>query len=119
MNSLLHFSDDYQEARQRFISACGKVGVDLSSSENPNSGPDGRALYTDVGLLGPEAARSALVLQSGTHGVEGFAGSAIQTALLHDSLLSNLASSVRLVLIHAINPRRVRRGLHIAFRTHV
>ena len=104
MDSLLHFSDDYQEARQRFVSACGKVGADLSSSENPNSGPDGRALYTDIAVLGPEEASSALVLQSGTHGVEGFAGSAIQTALLHDSLLSQLVLKLRLILIHAINP---------------
>lgn len=99
-----YFSTDYQEARGKFVSASDKVGADLSSFQNPNSGPDGRALYTDIALLGPEDARSALVLQSGTHGVEGFAGSAIQTALLHDSLLSKLVSSVRLILIHAINP---------------
>ncbi len=80
------------------------MGADLSSLQNPKSGPDGRALYTDIAVLGPEKARSTLVLQSGTHGVEGFAGSAIQIALLHDALLSQLVSKLRLVLIHAINP---------------
>jgi hypothetical protein len=104
LECLHHFSADYQEARNKFVSACGEVEADLSSWQNPKSGPDGRSLYTDIAVLGPERARSALVLQSGTHGVEGFAGSAIQTALLHDALLSQLASKLRLILIHAINP---------------
>ena len=104
MNCLLHFSDDYQEARAKYLSACEKAGAEVSSVQNPNSGPDGRALYTDVAALGPQDASEVLVLQSGTHGIEGFAGSAIQTALLNDSLSSKLMSNVRLILIHAINP---------------
>ena len=91
---LHHFSADYQEARQIFVSACNKVDAVLSSSLHPKAGPNGEALYTDIAVLGPEEASSALVLQSGTHGVEGFAGSAIQTALLHDPLLPQLVSSV-------------------------
>jgi hypothetical protein len=104
LECLHHFSVDYQEARYKFVRACGEVGAYLSSSQNPKPGPDGRALYTDIAVLGPKREQSALVLQSGTHGVEGFAGSAIQTALLHDALLSQLVSKLRLVLIHAINP---------------
>ena len=60
--------------------------------------------FCSFAVLGPKEASSALILQSGTHGIEGFAGSAIQTALLHDSLLSQLVSKLRAILIHAINP---------------
>jgi hypothetical protein len=45
-----------------------------------------------------------LVVGSGTHGVEGFAGSAIQTGLLRDGVAHRIPPEVGLVMIHAINP---------------
>lgn len=98
------FSADYQEAREKFLAAAEAAGAVVDSARNPHPGPDGKALFTDVALLGPGEAERCLVVQSGTHGGEGFAGSAIQTALLEDAALGQLISSVRLVLIHAINP---------------
>ena len=41
---------------------------------------------------------------SATHGVEGFAGSALQTGLLDDGIGARLGAETGLVLIHAINP---------------
>ena len=46
-------------------------------------GANGETLFTDIAWLGAEQAAMYLVLISATHGVEGFAGSAIQ----HDTLL--------------------------------
>ncbi|MBT8359839.1 MAG: DUF2817 domain-containing protein [Desulfobacterales bacterium] len=43
-------------------------------------------------------------LTTGTHGVEGFAGSAIQTGLLLQGIVATLPPNVGLVMIHAINP---------------
>lgn len=57
-----------------------------------------------MALLGPPDALAALTLCSGTHGVEGFAGSAIQTGVLRSDLPDRLPEGVRLVFIHAINP---------------
>ena len=98
------FSDDYQAARRKFLAACEAAGAGVESHQNPHAGPDGAPLFTDVGTIGAPDARAALVLGSGIHGVEGFAGSGIQTGLLSDGLGSHLPRSVRVVMIHAINP---------------
>jgi hypothetical protein len=99
-----HFSGDYQAARAKFLSACDAAGVVVASYQNPHVGPDGAPLFTDVCTIGASEAGAALTLCSGTHGVEGFAGSGIQTGLLRDGLASWLPSGVRVVMIHALNP---------------
>ena len=74
------FSPTYAEARKRFLAA---AGANLAGSyPHPLKGPDGGDLATDVARLGPTDARRVLVLESGTHGAEGFCGSAILLALL-------------------------------------
>jgi hypothetical protein len=99
-----YFSSDYRTARDRFLSAAGEADLDVESLQNPHQGPDGQPLFTDVAVIGPNTARSVLVLSSGTHGVEGFAGSGIQTGLLQEGVASRLRPGVRLVMIHGINP---------------
>lgn len=76
-----YFSDDYQEARHKFLNAAHAQGFRIESYSNPITGPNGRALFTDVASFGAENPEVILVVSSGTHGVEGFAGSAIQTGL--------------------------------------
>ena len=98
------FSDDYQAARRKFLAACEAAGAGVESHQNPHAGPDGAPLFTDVGTIGAPNARATLVLGSGIHGIEGFAGSGIQTGLLNDGLGSRLPRGVRVVMIHAINP---------------
>lgn len=66
------------------------------------AGPNGESLATDCYWLGDENARQLLVVISGTHGVEGFAGSAIQQAWL--STMAPLPAGVAMLLIHALNP---------------
>ncbi len=52
------------------------------------AGADGEALVTDTAWIGPENAAKALVLLAGTHGIEGFAGSAIEMGHLKDTYAS-------------------------------
>ncbi len=99
-----YFSADYSEARAKFLDACVAANARIASFENPNSGPRGEPLFTDVAEVGPEDADAVLVLGSATHGVEGFCGSGIQTGLLRDGLASRLGPGQRVVMIHAINP---------------
>ncbi len=66
--------------------------------------PANPLLMMDVGILGPEVGPT-LVISSGLHGIEGFAGSAIQLAWLDHFVRRNASnSSIRFVIIHAINP---------------
>ncbi len=58
----------------------------------------------DFAVLGPERAEAGLVLVSGTHGVEGFCGSASQTGLLREGQIKAYAERLRVVLVHAHNP---------------
>ena len=100
-----YFSADYAEARAKFLEAASDAGVSTESHLNDNAKtPDGNALYTDVAKLGPADAPATLLIQSGTHGVEGFCGSGAQVGFLRTLEARELAPTLQIVLIHAINP---------------
>ncbi len=67
---------------------------------------DEPGLYTDAVLLGQPQAKQTLVLISGTHGVEGYVGSAIQRFLLQylQADAAAFASGWNILLLHALNP---------------
>jgi len=98
------FSRSYAEARQAFLSAANRAGAAVESFQNPYSMKANVPLLTDVATLGPVDAKNALVLISGTHGVEGFAGSAIQVGLLRSGISGWPKPNVQIVMIHAFNP---------------
>ena len=98
------FSTNYVVARQRFLGAAREAGGHIESIQHPDAGPEGNPLFMDVASFGNEGASRVLVVSSGTHGVEGFAGSGIQTRLLQDGIASRLPSEASLLLIHGINP---------------
>jgi hypothetical protein len=100
-----YFSADYASARARFQSAARRAGGAITSYGLPEqAGPAGEALAIDVARLGDCAAQSALLVISGTHGIEGFAGSGCQVGLLEDRLHEALPPSTCLLLLHALNP---------------
>lgn len=99
------FSRDYAEARARFREAARRVAAPVSSQLLPGlHGPGGEELATDVVCLGDPQAENALLVISGTHGVEGFAGSGCQVGLLENGFADALTPGVRMVLLHALNP---------------
>ncbi|HEY3533883.1 MAG TPA: M14 family metallopeptidase [Casimicrobiaceae bacterium] len=101
------FPATYAQARERFVAQARTAGREVESHVHPHwRGANGEALAIDVVLLGPADAASLLVLSSGMHGVEGFAGSGCQVALMQDPLFAEaLARSATGVLfVHALNP---------------
>lgn len=99
------FSNDYVRARARFREAAARAGLSLAAYPIGLRGPFGEELTIDVAVSGSGGASQALVVSSGTHGVEGYFGSAVQLALLGErELCAQLARDVTLVLVHAINP---------------
>jgi len=96
-----YFSHDYREARNCFVAAARQAGAELSHLEL-QAGQAGRGLCTDIAWFGPKSPRRALLTVSGVHGVEGFAGSAVQLAVL--DCLSELGDDMALVMIHVLNP---------------
>jgi Protein of unknown function (DUF2817) len=100
-----HFARSYLEARSAFRALADEAGAGLETFVLPGwTGLCGEVLTTDVAWLGPKAPRGALVVTSGTHGVEGYAGSGFQCSLLTDGAARALPTDVALILVHAINP---------------
>jgi hypothetical protein len=99
-----HFSATYADARAKFQDAARDAGADPAAYLHPLQGPEGEELATDVAWLGPLDAESVLVISSATHGVEGFCGSAVQTAWLLGGGPDQRPAQVAVLLIHAINP---------------
>ena len=99
-----HFASDYRDARARFLEACASAGATLDSLECPEPSPDASPLFTDVALLGDPGAARVLLLNSATHGVEGFCGSGAMVGWLRDGGHRSIPDGVRVVLVHAINP---------------
>jgi hypothetical protein len=99
------FSADYRKARAKFLAAAEARGLALTAYLNPHArGPAGEDLVVDVAVLGPEDAKAGLLVISGTHGVEGYAGSAAQVGWLKSTRNANWPSGLKLVLVHALNP---------------
>ena len=97
-----HFSPTYEVARRRLLGAAQRRGIPATSYAHPLAGPAGEELATDVVRLGVPEAERVLVLESGLHGPEGYAGSAIQLSILEEGV--TLPEGVALLLVHAINP---------------
>jgi hypothetical protein len=104
MPAISCFSKDYAEARRKFRAAAVKAGAVLRSYPHPLKGPRGEELATDVARIGPAGAKRVLMIQSATHGVEGFCGSGAQIAWLKSGDWKRLPKGIAVVLVHAINP---------------
>lgn len=104
MEGTEYFSSNYIEARNKFLEASHAVDASVESFQNTQTYTDGDPLFTDVAFVGSKDAKSILVLVSGTHGVEGFAGSGIQNGLLREGVASQLKPYMSMVMIHALNP---------------
>jgi hypothetical protein len=99
----MYFSPDYVTARTRFRDAVARRGGQLTALPIAATGPAGEDLTIDIGWFGAERPEKAFVHSSGLHGVEGFAGSAIQLQWLDEGVPS-LPADTAVVLIHAVNP---------------
>ena len=98
------FTDTYEDARLQFRDLANRCGAELLSLP-VNKSDD---LTTDVAII-RRSKEKMVVHISGTHGVEGFAGSAIQAAALHQLSLQPVAdrndeSQPTLVFVHVQNP---------------
>ena len=97
----------FAEARQKFIAAARAHSLAVETHLLPDRvGIDDEPLATDVALLSRSEADGLLLITSATHGVEGYCGSGVQIALLHDEEFVRAASDagVPVAFVHAVNP---------------
>ena len=105
MTAAAYFAHDYEEAVAKFRAAAAKAKARRVVHRNPYAtGPGGRVLETDVAILGPDDAPNTVLITSATHGVEGFAGSGAEVAMLETGLLAKAGRNTKIVIVHALNP---------------
>ena len=73
---------DYPTARARFLAGSAAAGAAVEHHRIDGTGPSGEDLVVDVAVLGPGDAPNRVFVVSGTHGIEGFAGSLCQSRWL-------------------------------------
>jgi len=102
------FSDSYAVALQCRAELLTKLSCPIQSVPYlcSGTGPQGEQLITDTVWIGPENASRVLVLIAGTHGIEGFAGSAVQLDMLNLLVegLIDIPDHTAVLMVHALTP---------------
>ena len=101
---LQYFSESYEVAREKFVQASDRARGLRETIQSPHTGPNEIKLSTDVTWFGPRDAERVLVVQSGTHGVEGLCGSGCQVGWLEAGGTKSLPKGVAVLMLHLINP---------------
>jgi len=102
------FPGSYAAGRQHWLAQLNKLSCHTQCLPYPcvGTGVQGEELVTDTVWIGPEDASRVLVLIGGTHGIEGFAGSAVQIDQL--GLIAKghvvIPDNTAVLMIHALTP---------------
>ena len=102
MNGSDYFSKSYEVARARFIAAACAAGAQMDELHLDAISPVGSPRAIVIAWLGLDNPSRVVIHSSGIHGVEGFAGSAVQLALLDSEL--QIPPDAALILVHCLNP---------------
>src|SRR3569623_13131 len=95
---------DYEDSRRRFLKLATAAGASIRSFPLRNAKADALPLFTDNAQLAPENTQTLIVIASGTHGVEGYAGAVCQFRFLQHYAQRYAASGLAFLLVHAVNP---------------
>jgi hypothetical protein len=96
-----YFPSDYFVAREAFRARA--AAGELMSRAIRAPGPNGESLSVDGAYLGTPLPRRLALITSGIHGVEGYAGSALQQLWLAE-FAGALPAETGCLLVHGLNP---------------
>lgn len=106
------FANSYAEARDAFLQRGQDADARVTSHAIAARGPQQEVLAIDVALLGATQPQALVLLTSGVHGVEGYAGSALQQLWLSE-FSRDLPTGVGVMLMHAVNPYGFAHGRRV------
>jgi hypothetical protein len=102
------FPASYFSGRQLWLAHLAQLPNPIQILPYPcfGVGPEGESLITDTAWIGDKDASKVVVLIGGTHGIEGFAGSAVQIdhSLLVGSSHLIIPADTAILMIHALTP---------------
>jgi hypothetical protein len=95
----VEFAKSYFEARDKFRNAALAAGATLDRIKLRARGPGGEELTIDLAWFGDLNSPKIIIHSSGLHGVEGFAGSAVQVEALERGKFTEGC-----LFVHCLNP---------------
>ena len=98
-----YYSNTVPEATEKFLTACSAINGSIETIDHPLRGVEGELLQVAVCAVGDANSRSVVFTISGTHGIEGYAGSMAQISMLRGPS-SMFPPGVRMIHLHMINP---------------
>lgn len=98
-----YYSNTVTEATEKFVTACNYVQGSTETITHPLKGLNNETLPVTVCTVGNPTSRSVIFTISGTHGIEGYAGSMAQISMLRGPS-SMFPAGFRFVHLHMINP---------------
>lgn len=103
MSDLSHYPNDYTDARKRFTDSISGLGGEIGKWRIP--GAKDADLYVDHVYFAPKTEPDQLfVITSGIHGLEAYAGSAIQSLFLKKFWPYIDRESTGFLIVHCMNP---------------
>ncbi|HEX2530280.1 MAG TPA: DUF2817 domain-containing protein [Burkholderiaceae bacterium] len=94
----------YADSRERFRVLGARLGGEPRCFYHDEEASGSPRLSTDTVYLGPARADTLVVIASGTHGVEGYAGAMCQLRLLEAYPARFADRGIACLLAHALNP---------------
>ena len=104
MINLAEMAKRYNASRDAFLLNARAAGWKIESIAHPLLGPTGITLHTDIASAGNPESDYLLMVTSGTHGIEGYLGSEIQSRLLSEGTIAVDNKQCHAIMVHAVNP---------------
>ena len=103
-----YFHNSYVESRSAFIVQANSLKTKFDSvqlfSRNVPCNIDNNLTIDFCYVPAQKDAKKLIIITSGTHGVEGYVGSAVQQMLMNKVLTSEMLNDVGVLLVHSVNP---------------
>lgn len=116
---LSFFKDDYTQARTLFLKQVQDLKKEVPTLQHHElSIPSAtqKNLITDSLYIPPSSGMKErlVVLISGTHGIEAFVGSALQSLFIHEKFWQQRDDKLGILIIHGLNPYGFQTGRRVS-----
>lgn len=105
---LSYFPEDYEDSRERFLQKAEELRENIPGGEaiqlKVSSEVDDDLTVDGLYLPAQVSQERLLIITSGLHGVEGYAGSAVAMMFMEELLVERDLSTTGYLFLHAVNP---------------
>ncbi|NOR75053.1 MAG: DUF2817 domain-containing protein [Draconibacterium sp.] len=103
-----YFHNSYDKSRNAFLIQANNLNAKFDSvqlfSRDVQSKIDDNLIIDFCYVPAQKDAQKLIIITSGTHGVEGYVGSAVQQMFMSEVLTSGMLDDVGVLLVHSVNP---------------